>query len=515
MKICQNCGKELAEEFKYCNSCGAEIEETNNKEVVVSTTESTGEQSTVNEYQDIQSVESNDEYISLISKSKTTNLISIGVLVVGIMSLLFINGWLGAVLCFVAEIVALIPNTKIQKLFKSKNPTMDKKSFKTNLKALQKDLKTKSKDFKTSFIIAIIALVCLVLCFVIPSPVTAMFDNEPVESPSIEEIDDVTEDEEDTDNVTTEEPAEIVGIAYYPTVDEFVEDYRDTLNNLYGENFTCRTVDNRDKTTIYGSFAGKEYITIDCTLREDGRIQQISTDIEYGSYCSAYGFITDKNQLMVGASVMVVMPSIVILDYQSEINFSTIEKIKEISYNLLDEARNNKITDTYCMTTNVYDNCTFMYSISFENLGTFHCSCTIFPKDDNDDSTEKTTEKNEGTQSSNTQLSSKVIGGFEYIYSRDATTFETVTPGYPYVNNLRFRGDGTGVITWKTADGFIPYEGVWELNESESEDILLVYNFITDDGTAIIYYGMDSDSCFVINSAENIMYHYQRYTSDK
>ncbi len=71
MKICKNCGKEVAGEFKYCNSCGAEIEEVTDENVEIQPTENTVEQSNINEYQNVQPADTNDEYLLLISKSKT------------------------------------------------------------------------------------------------------------------------------------------------------------------------------------------------------------------------------------------------------------------------------------------------------------------------------------------------------------------------------------------------------------------------------------------------------------
>ena len=114
-----------------------------------------------------------------------------------------------------------------------------------------------------------------------------------------------------------------------------------------------------------------------------------------------------------------------------------------------------------------------------------------------------------------TKTSAPIIGGFEYTNTLNATTFEYVTPTAPYVNNLRFFADGTGIVSWKTESSFLPLDGVWELDERNSTDEMQVYTFATEtEGTAIIYYYVDSDECSVIDSNKNEISSFKRYTFD-
>ena len=89
-------------------------------------------------------------------------------------------------------------------------------------------------------------------------------------------------------------------------------------------------------------------------------------------------------------------------------------------------------------------------------------------------------------------------------------------PVYPYFNNLRFKADGTAIITAKDESGFVPIEGVWELSESESGEGLLVYRFksSTSDETIPIYYEIETDFCMMYG-LDNTANCFQRYTSDK
>ena len=137
MKFCQKCGKEIMDEAVVCPGCGCAIE----KEV----------KATINSYDDC------------VKGAANTNIIACIILAIGVVCALFLNVWLGVVLCLVSELVALSPNSKLQKAFKNNNKTLEKKSFNQKAKECQKELKAKYSSFKFSFILGYIALACLII----------------------------------------------------------------------------------------------------------------------------------------------------------------------------------------------------------------------------------------------------------------------------------------------------------------------------------------------------------------
>lgn len=136
MKFCSKCGKEIMEEAVVCPGCGCAVEnEVKLKEV---------------------------SYDDCVKGALTTNIIAAIVLAVGVFCALFVNVWVGGILCLVTELVALSPNSKLQKALKSNFKALDKKDFKVKAKQWQKDLKSKYSAFKLSFILAYVALGCLI-----------------------------------------------------------------------------------------------------------------------------------------------------------------------------------------------------------------------------------------------------------------------------------------------------------------------------------------------------------------
>lgn len=137
MKFCQKCGKEITEEAVVCSNCGCAVEsKTENKEI---------------------------SYDKCVSGASTTNIISAIVLAVGVVCGLFVSALVGAILCFVAEFLALMPNSKLQKEFKKNTKVADKREYKKLAKQCQKDMKSKYSAYKFSFVLAIIALVALIV----------------------------------------------------------------------------------------------------------------------------------------------------------------------------------------------------------------------------------------------------------------------------------------------------------------------------------------------------------------
>ena len=138
MKFCSKCGKEIMDEAVVCPSCGCAVERelTKNKEV---------------------------SYDDCVKNAATTNIIRAVVIALGIVAGLFINMWLGAILCLVAELIALSPNSKVQKSLKQNGLVGNTKEMKEKRKAIMKDLKVKNSAYKFSMILAIVALILLII----------------------------------------------------------------------------------------------------------------------------------------------------------------------------------------------------------------------------------------------------------------------------------------------------------------------------------------------------------------
>ncbi len=137
MKFCQKCGKEIMDEAVVCPGCGCSIE----KEVKIKEA----------------------SYDDCLKGAATTNIISIVVIVLGVVCWLLVNMWIGAILCLVAEFIALSANSKLQKAFKQNGLIGNSKEVKEKKKAIMKDLKSKHPAYKFSMILAVIALVLLVI----------------------------------------------------------------------------------------------------------------------------------------------------------------------------------------------------------------------------------------------------------------------------------------------------------------------------------------------------------------
>ena len=81
----------------------------------------------------------------------------------GVVSWLFINMWLGAILCLVAEFIALSCNTRVQKAFKQNGLVGNTKEVKEKRKSIMRDLRAKSFAYKISIILAFIAFILMVI----------------------------------------------------------------------------------------------------------------------------------------------------------------------------------------------------------------------------------------------------------------------------------------------------------------------------------------------------------------
>lgn len=139
MKYCLKCGKEIMDEAVVCPGCGCAVEQ--KKSAVPQKT-----------------------YEQAIQCSAACCAISAVLLVLGIAVALFVSALLGAILCLAAEIIAVIPNTNVQKLFKKNNSHItDKKALKAAEKALRKELKQKNKAYAVASVVSVAALICVIV----------------------------------------------------------------------------------------------------------------------------------------------------------------------------------------------------------------------------------------------------------------------------------------------------------------------------------------------------------------
>lgn len=128
MKTCDKCKREFTSEMINCPYCSQEL------------------------------------YENAIKVSKTTNIIAISIIVIGIILALFVNSWVGGILCLIAEIISLVPNTKLTKTIKQNNTEIsDKKILQSETKLLSKEMKLKNKNYKYSTPISFIALILMVI----------------------------------------------------------------------------------------------------------------------------------------------------------------------------------------------------------------------------------------------------------------------------------------------------------------------------------------------------------------
>ncbi|MBQ6997559.1 MAG: zinc-ribbon domain-containing protein [Oscillospiraceae bacterium] len=132
MKYCSKCGKELLDDAVVCPGCGCAIKQ--------------------------QSVKKDVSYDDCVKNAATTNIVAAVILAVGVLCGLFVSVLIGCILCLVAELVVLAPNSKVQKALKANVKTTDKKEYKMIAKQVTKDLKSNYSAYKWSFILAYIAL---------------------------------------------------------------------------------------------------------------------------------------------------------------------------------------------------------------------------------------------------------------------------------------------------------------------------------------------------------------------
>lgn len=138
MKFCQKCGKELLDEAVMCPNCGCAVSDNAFEKKEAS-------------------------YDDALKNAATTNIISLAVLALGIVCWLLVNMWVSAILCLVAEFIALMPNSKVQKALKANIGSDNSKESKAKRKSINSDLMKKYPAYKFAMILAIIDLVCLII----------------------------------------------------------------------------------------------------------------------------------------------------------------------------------------------------------------------------------------------------------------------------------------------------------------------------------------------------------------
>lgn len=135
MKYCEKCGKEILDEAVVCPNCGCA---TANKPLK----------------------QNEASYDDAVKGAFITNIICVVVLVLAVFVWLFVNMFIGAFLCLAAEIIAVVPNTKIQKAFKQNGLT---KKDKLQKKEIKKKLQKKYPGYTVSMVLSIVSLVLLII----------------------------------------------------------------------------------------------------------------------------------------------------------------------------------------------------------------------------------------------------------------------------------------------------------------------------------------------------------------
>lgn len=154
-KFCSHCGRELMLAAVMCPGCGCMVEQPAPAQNAYSAPKQAAPKAPLKPV----------TYEEIIKNAKITNIISAALLVVSAIVWYLFSIYGGAIIALAAELVALIPNTKLQSQFKRNGLG---KANKDEMKAISKDLKAKNTAFRFSFVIAIIALVCLILFLFIP-----------------------------------------------------------------------------------------------------------------------------------------------------------------------------------------------------------------------------------------------------------------------------------------------------------------------------------------------------------
>lgn len=158
MKFCRHCGNQLMDAAVMCPRCGCMTD---------SAPMSTAQQAPATPMQQAyyQPQPAPVNYEEAINNATATNIISGLLLAVSAIVWYLFSIYGGAVIALAAEVIALLPNTKLQSMFKK---TGLGSGHKEETKAITKNLKKKSVAFSISFVIAIIALIVMIFFLFTP-----------------------------------------------------------------------------------------------------------------------------------------------------------------------------------------------------------------------------------------------------------------------------------------------------------------------------------------------------------
>lgn len=315
-------------------------------------------------------VDCDREFLEVIKSCKLINILGIVLFVTGLVSLIFINGWVAAVVFLVGELFVLMPNTKVQKLCKAKNPTADKKSLQKITKETVKGLKSKDKNFKFSFIIAMVCLACLVLSFVVPAPLVDAVSRSINETTG--SVNPITEQKDSVKDNSLKKNV------YRPTLDEFIKDYDATHKKMVGANLVYYTTEKDDSTVMHITYNGLEYMTVEC-VTTNGEVIQVKAEVSVSGLCLGMAKGPNDESILSGARVEAMIPSFVILSYQEPSKYDEFEELIKFAQEVDDPAlQNYRETNNYYNTPS-FGTCVIIYTVD-SDLGVFSCSCSIFEK---------------------------------------------------------------------------------------------------------------------------------------
>lgn len=405
-------------------------------------------------------VDCDREFLEVIKSCKLINILGIVLFVTGLVSLIFINGWVAAVVFLVGELFVLMPNTKVQKLCKAKNPTADKKSLQKITKETVKGLKAKDKNFKFSFIIAIVCLACLILSFVVPSPFVSSDSGGDYES-DVEEVGaiipateaDDSETKSSTSNKSdSNKPSKVVKEPVIGSFDYYETTDTDTMKSLSN--------DNNYISHIYFNEDGTGNMTIKTSTQKNGNAIYKTTWelVEVSGEDRQYVIRTHTNETFH-------------VNYAGEKDICIIFVVRE--------GRNLAYTLTR-FSGNAQEN------ISGGKAVTSH----------------------------------DVIGTYWFSYATDPTTGQKiVSPNPPYVSSIFIGdggitgGDGMCSMSVKTGSSGTASMDFWvgKWTHEESKDGYMVYKLVMNNGsiTKPLMYVPANDTCMLTDDS-GTLYYYER-----
>ena len=140
MKFCSACGKEIADEAVICPGCGCEVK---------------GKRLSAPDPMTLASDAASSATIFLI--------LSIIVLVLGVLCWLFINMWIGAAMLLVAELLAVMPKSKVNSAAKKALSGLPKAEQKAKIKEIYRAVKKNKPVLSVCFAVGVIALIALIV----------------------------------------------------------------------------------------------------------------------------------------------------------------------------------------------------------------------------------------------------------------------------------------------------------------------------------------------------------------